>query len=103
MKNVRLLSSVVLGGMLLLAPLSIGDASAQELTQTQSVNVVEDVTGIILSDGETLSDYGDTITMNSGEEVLEGTAGRSSVRRHLHRQSKHGLPFGQLSIIRMSV
>lgn len=34
MKNVRLLSSVVLGGMLLLAPLSIGDASAQELTQT---------------------------------------------------------------------
>lgn len=79
MKNVRLLSSVVLGGMLLLAPLSIGDASAQELTQTQSVNVVEDVTGIILSDGETLSDYGDTIIMNSGEEVLQGTAGRSSV------------------------
>ncbi|OTN75888.1 hypothetical protein A5886_000964 [Enterococcus sp. 8G7_MSG3316] len=79
MKNVRLLSTVVLGGMLLLSPLSTVDASAQVTTQAQSVNVVDEVNGIILNDGETLSDYGNTITTSSGEEVLQDASGRSSV------------------------
>ncbi len=77
MKRMTLMSTLLLSGMFLTAPLSVTTVEASEVVpETQSLTEDGDVPGIHLKDGETLSMYGETMT--NDEEVELFVDGRSN-------------------------
>ncbi len=81
MKKITLICTLALGGMVLVSPLSTTAVNASEDIVATTL-VGESTTGILLSDGEELSDHGETFIDDEGAEFFVDSEGRmtASVR-----------------------